>query len=55
LMLAFLFPVSFPGEMELLLGIDTWNQRLYEMNAGAVIAAVAYLLVGVILSLWPSS
>ena len=52
LIVAFLFPVSFPGEMELLLGIDTWNHRLYEMNTGAVIAAVAYLLVGASLMIW---
>jgi hypothetical protein len=58
LILAVLFPVSFPGEMELLLGIDTWNDMWndtwYEMNTGAVIAAVIYLLVGTTLALWPN-
>jgi len=44
LILAFLF-------MELYLGINTW----YEMNTGAVITAVTYLLVGTVLTLWPSS
>jgi len=44
LVLAFLF-------MELFLGINTW----YEMNAGAVIMAVVYLLVGTTLTLWPNS
>jgi len=43
LVLAFLF-------MELFLGINTW----YEMNTGAVIAAVMYLLVGATLTLWPN-
>ena len=49
---ALLFPVFFPGEMELLLGINTWQGTYYEMNTGAVIAAVAYLLAGVMLTLW---
>lgn len=49
---AFLFPVSFPGEMEMLLGIDSWNHRLYEMKTSAVIVAVAYLLVGASLMVW---
>ena len=44
LILAFLF-------MELFLGINTW----YDMNTGAVIAAVTYLLVGTTLTLWPNS
>jgi hypothetical protein len=44
LVLAFLF-------MELFLGINTW----YDMNTGAVIAAVAYLLVGTALMLWPNT
>lgn len=35
---------------ELFLGINTW----YDLNMGAVIAAVAYLAVGVTLSVWPS-
>ncbi len=35
---------------EMFLGINTW----YDMNAGAVIAAVTYLLVGATLSVWPS-
>jgi len=43
LMLAFLF-------MELFLGINAW----YQMNTGAVIAAVMYLLVGATLTLWPN-
>lgn len=43
LFLAFLF-------MELFLGINTW----YDMNTGAVIAAVTYLLVGATLTLWPN-
>jgi hypothetical protein len=37
--------------MELFLGINTW----YEMNTGAVIAAVSYLLVGTALMLWPNA
>lgn len=37
--------------MELFLGINTW----YEMNTGAVIAAVSYLLVGTALTLWPNA
>ncbi len=49
---ALLFPVFFPGEMELLLGINTWQGTYYEMNTGAVIAVVAYLLAGVMLTLW---
>jgi len=44
LVLAFLF-------MELFLGINTW----YEMNTGAVIAAVAYLLVGTAFTVWPNA
>jgi small-conductance mechanosensitive channel len=44
LVLAFLF-------MELFLGINTW----YDMNTGAVLAAVAYLLVGTTLTLWPNA
>ncbi len=44
LVLAFIF-------MELFLGINTW----YDMNMGAVLAAVAYLLVGTALLLWPST
>ncbi|MDH5642151.1 MAG: hypothetical protein OEY28_12745 [Nitrospira sp.] len=44
LILAFLF-------MELYLGINTW----YEMNTGAVITAVTYLLVGTVLTLWPNA
>jgi len=36
--------------MELFLGINTW----YDMNTGAVIAAVTYLLVGTTLTLWPN-
>jgi len=43
LFLAFLF-------MELFLGINTW----YDMNTGAVIAAVMYLVVGTTLTLWPN-
>jgi len=44
LIVAFLF-------MELYLGINTW----YDMNSGAVIAAVMYLLVGATLTLWPNA
>ena len=43
LILAFLF-------MELFLGINAW----YDLNMAAVIAAVAYLLVGLTLSVWPN-
>lgn len=54
-----LSPVLFPGEMELLLGMNTWNavwnDTWYEMNTGAVIVAVAYLLVGAALTLWPNT
>lgn len=55
LTVAFLFPVSFPGEMELLLGIDMWNHRLYDMNMGVVFAAAAYLLVGASLMVWSNT
>ena len=44
LIVAFLF-------MEVFLGINAW----YEMNMGAVIAAVSYLLVGTALTLWPNT
>jgi hypothetical protein len=58
LIVALLFPVLSPGEMELLLGLNTWNDMWndtwYEMNTGTVIAAVAYLLVGSTLALWPN-
>lgn len=54
-----LFPVLFPGEMELFLGMNTWkamwNDTWYEMNMGAVIAAVAYFLIGAALTLWPNT
>lgn len=35
---------------ELFLGINTW----YELNMGAVIVAVMYMVIAVSLSLWPS-
>ncbi|CUS36205.1 hypothetical protein [Candidatus Nitrospira nitrificans] len=35
---------------EAFLGITAW----YELNVGAIIGAVIYLVVGVSLSLWPS-
>jgi hypothetical protein len=35
---------------ELFLGITAW----YDLNLGAVVAAIVYLVVGVSLSLWPS-
>lgn len=35
---------------ELFLGINAW----YDMNMGAIIAAVVYLIAGVTLSLWPT-
>ncbi|MEK6585068.1 MAG: hypothetical protein AABZ24_01900 [Nitrospirota bacterium] len=35
---------------ELFLGITAW----YDLNLGAVVAAVVYLVVGISLSLWPS-
>jgi hypothetical protein len=52
---AFLFPVLFPGEMELLLGIESWKDAWYAMNTGAVIVAVAYVLVGASLTLWSNT
>ena len=36
---------------ELFLGINAW----YELNLGAVILAIVYLVVGAALALWPSS
>ena len=54
LIVAFLFPVLYPGEMELLFGLNTWDGMWYEMETGAVIAAVTYLLVGGILTVWPT-
>jgi hypothetical protein len=36
---------------ELFLGMNAW----YELNMGAIIAGIVYLVVGVSLSLWPSS
>ncbi len=36
---------------ELFLGINAW----YDLNMGAIIIAVVYLVVGVALSLWPSA
>ena len=36
---------------ELFLGINAW----YDLNMGAIIIGVVYLVVGVSLSLWPSS
>lgn len=45
--------------MELLLGMNTWNamwnDTWYEINTGAVIVAVAYLLIGAALTLWPNT
>lgn len=35
---------------ELFLGITAW----YDLNLGAVVAGIVYLVVGVSLSLWPS-
>jgi hypothetical protein len=35
---------------ELFLGITAW----YDLNLGAVVVAIVYLVVGVSLSLWPS-
>jgi hypothetical protein len=35
---------------EAFLGMTAW----YELNLGAIVAAVIYLVVGVSLSLWPS-
>lgn len=35
---------------ELFLGINAW----YELNTGAIIAAIIYLIAGVTLSLWPA-
>lgn len=55
LTMAFIFPITFPGEMELFLGIDMWNHRLYDMNIGVVIAAAVYLLVGVSLMVWSNT
>lgn len=36
---------------ELYLGINAW----YEVNLGAIIAGVVYLVVAVSLSIWPSA
>lgn len=36
---------------ELFLGINAW----YEINLGAVVAGVVYLVVAVALSVWPSA
>jgi uncharacterized membrane protein YjfL (UPF0719 family) len=36
---------------ELYLGINAW----YEINLGAVVAGVVYLVVAVALSVWPSA
>lgn len=36
--------------MELFLGINAW----YELNMAALMAAIAYLAVGITLSVWPS-
>ena len=36
---------------ELFLGMNTW----YELNMGAVIAGIVYLVVGASLSLWPNA
>jgi hypothetical protein len=36
---------------ELFLGINAW----YDLNMGAIVIAVVYLVVGVSLSLWPSA
>jgi hypothetical protein len=35
---------------ELFLGMTAW----YELNLGAVVGAIVYLVVGVSLSLWPN-
>jgi hypothetical protein len=35
---------------ELFLGINAW----YELNTGAIIAAIVYLIAGVTFSLWPT-
>ncbi|MCP9440946.1 MAG: hypothetical protein NNA20_04150 [Nitrospira sp.] len=35
---------------ELFLGINAW----YDLNTGAIIAAIVYLIAGVTLSLWPT-
>jgi hypothetical protein len=35
---------------ELFLGMTAW----YELNLGAIVVAIVYLVVGVALSLWPS-
>lgn len=35
---------------ELFLGINAW----YELNTGAIIAAIVYLIAGITLSLWPT-
>jgi hypothetical protein len=35
---------------ELFLGMTAW----YELNLGAIVVAIVYLVVGVSLSLWPS-
>ena len=51
---AFLFPIFCPGEMEMFLGINTWDDPWDEMSTGALIAALAYLLVGAALTLWPT-
>lgn len=36
---------------EIFLGINTW----YELNLGATVVAVMYLVVGAFLLLWPSA
>lgn len=36
---------------ELFLGINAW----YEVNLGAVVAGVVYLVIAVALSVWPSA
>ncbi|NGZ95598.1 MAG: hypothetical protein CV089_05620 [Nitrospira sp. WS110] len=36
---------------EIFLGINTW----YELNLGAIVVAVMYLVVGASLLLWPSA
>jgi len=36
---------------EIFLGINTW----YELNLGAIVGAVGYLVVGASLLLWPSA
>ena len=35
---------------ELFLGINAW----YDLNLGAIVVGIVYLVVGVSLSLWPS-